>query len=73
MIDNQKSAENVYFLNAVMRSDLLPLRKKVKEPETPAPEPEPKPVPRKKNFEAEKRKRLITPDQARLKRLLPFF
>lgn len=46
VIDNQKSADNVYFLNAVTEADLLPLAEKGKEePETPAPEPEPKPVP----------------------------
>lgn len=46
VIDNQKSAENVYFLNAVTEDDLLPLTEKGKEEsETPAPEPEPEPVP----------------------------
>lgn len=46
MIDNQKSADNVYFLNAVTEDDLLPLAEKGKEKlETPAPEPEPEPVP----------------------------
>lgn len=46
VIDNQKSADNVYFLNAVTEADLLPLAEKGKEePETPAPEPEPEPVP----------------------------
>lgn len=46
VIDKQKSADNVYFLNAVTEADLLPLAEKGKEePETPAPEPEPEPVP----------------------------
>ena len=46
VIDNQKSADNVYFLNAVTEDDLLPLAEKGKEKlETPAPEPEPEPVP----------------------------
>lgn len=46
VIDNQKSSENVYFLNAVTEKDLLPLaekdsNKKAVEPETtPAPKPE---------------------------------
>ena len=47
VIDNQKSSENVYFLNAVTETDLLPLAEKdgegtAVEPETtPAPKTEP--------------------------------
>ena len=42
VIDNQKSADNVYFLNAVTEDDLLPLAEKGKEKlETPAPEVKP--------------------------------
>ena len=62
MIDNQKSSENVYFLNAVTETDLLPLAEKDSEgkavepettpapkaePETPTEEPEqPEPAPK---------------------------
>ena len=62
VIDNQKSSENVYFLNAVTETDLLPLAEKdgegtavepettpapKTEPETPTEEPEqPEPAPK---------------------------
>ena len=62
VIDNQKSSENVYFLNAVTETDLLPLAEKDSEgkavepettpapkaePETPTEEPEqPEPAPK---------------------------
>lgn len=46
VIDKQKTTDNVYFLNAVTKADLLPLAEKSEEEtETPVPEPEPEPEP----------------------------
>lgn len=47
VIDRQKSAENVYFLNAVTVADLMALAENTEgaAPITPAPEPEPDPEP----------------------------
>ena len=47
VIDRQKSAENVYFLNAVTVADLMALAENTEgaAPVTPAPEPEPDPAP----------------------------
>ena len=42
VIDRQRGAENVYFLNAVTEADLLALAELTEEP--PAPTPEPAPV-----------------------------
>ena len=43
VIDNQKSSENVYFLNAVTETDLLPLAEKDSEGEAVKPQTTPTP------------------------------
>lgn len=50
VIDRQKSAENVYFLNAVTLADLATLAESIDgaAPITPTPEPEPEPEPEAK-------------------------
>lgn len=45
VIDRQRSAENVYFLNAVTEADLLALAEMPEKTVTPAPEPDPDPAP----------------------------
>ena len=45
VIDRQRGAENVYFLNAVTEADLLALAEQTGEPVAPTPEPEPTPDP----------------------------
>ena len=45
VIDRQRGAENVYFLNAVTASDLLALAEPGQEPEAPPPVAEPEPEP----------------------------
>ena len=45
VIDRQRGAENVYFLNAVTVSDLMALAEPGQEPEAPPPVAEPEPAP----------------------------
>ena len=45
IIDRQRNAENVYFLNAVTEADLLPLAEVPPEEDTPVIVPEPTPTP----------------------------
>ena len=53
VIDRQRGAENVYFLNAVTVSDLMALAEPGQEPEAPPPvvepDPEPEPAPDRKS------------------------